>query len=156
MKLVARTAGFAALLTLGACQPDQGPLMKPGQDCLRCHGGSAVENESSDEGSADERSGDARTWEAAGTIYADPQAAASAGVKDAEILIVDSTGRALTLHSNSVGNFYTAETLHPPLTVQAQRNGVRMAMNMPAPDGACNRCHRQPPEDGAPGRLFVP
>lgn len=127
-------------LAFVGCQPEESPVMMPGHDCVSCHDGT----------------GEAPRWSVAGTLYGDPHANASDGVDGAEVLVTDSAGRALTLRSNSAGNFYTAEDLKPPFTVEVQRNGRRMAMSMPAPSGSCNSCHGNPPRDDAPGRLFAP
>ena len=63
--------------------------MKPGTDCLECHGG-----------------GDARTWTVAGTW-----------TRGAGVTIADAAGKSFTLRGNAAGNFYTAESLTFPLTV---------------------------------------
>lgn len=139
-----RSLSVAVLLALSttACVPDEGPSMRPGEDCLSCHDG--------DRGPK---------WSVAGTVFGDPQAAATGGVLAAQVLITDATGRNLTLTTNEVGNFYTAEELTFPIRVEVQKDGKRMAMSDSPPVGSCNYCHSpQPPEgeDDVPGRLFVP
>ncbi len=139
------------------------PTMNPGLDCLSCHSATATLTCPVPPCRASYR-----PWTVAGTVYGDPNADAEAGVPNVEILVVDSAGKALTLVSNEVGNFYTAEPLTFPLTsVQVQNERHRMIMNLqPAtvvlqgaagvPIGSCNLCHSQPAGFGAPGRLFVP
>ena len=130
---------LAALLLAAACgMPDQSPLMQPGQDCFQCHGQTA------------------QTWSAAGTVFGAAESATSAGVAGTKIYLTDADGRAFTLTSNPSGNFYTAEALKFPLHAEAEVNGVRMAMSTPVTSGSCNSCHTQPPQNDAPGRLFVP
>ncbi len=132
--------------------------MNPGENCLQCHveGGSASFH----------------AFSVSGTVFDSPDALPDAGVQGVEILVTDSTGRALTLISNGVGNFYTAEPLVPPIQVQAQWGPTRMAMNQTPPSGQsghpparapCNYCHQYPGVNpiGAgyqapPGRIFVP
>ncbi len=90
-------AAAAALLLASACIPNEGPMMAPFQDCLRCHSSR----------------GDARTWTAAGTWY-----------KGSHITLVDSVGKTVSLTGNDAGNFYTAESLAFPVT--AYVNGKMM------------------------------
>jgi mono/diheme cytochrome c family protein len=141
-----------ALAALIACDQIDGlngtAAMRPGDDCLQCH-------QSNGEGAF-------HRFSVAGTIFPTSTSATGDGLSEAEILIIDSTGRQLTLRSNGVGNFYTAETLRPPLTISAQRGRQRMSMLETAPTGACNSCHQIPGPQLAPGfaappgRIFVP
>jgi len=119
------------------------PTMDPGQDCLLCH---VANGQASD-----------RIWTASGTIYAgSPLAPTAPGLFNAEILILDSANRALTLRSNGAGNFYTAEPLTYPIHVSAQIGGQRFQMQESPPEGvSCNRCHALD-ATGAPVQPFVP
>jgi len=142
-----RFMSLLAGITLAACTPENGPLMRPGDDCLRCHGGSSG-------GGAEHR---ATPWSFAGTVYADASAAANAGIEGVDIQVNDANGFAFTVHSNLVGNFYSAESVAFPMTVCVSRNGARpTCMEAAAPHGACNLCHAVPPLDGAEGRIFAP
>jgi hypothetical protein len=104
-----------ALLALGSCSPDEGPLMAPGQDCLACHHG-----------------GEARRWTVAGTW-----------TRGARVTVTDAGGRSVTLRGNKVGNFYTAEPLTPPFSVSV--DGATMPADAlktgPLRYGGCNLCH---------------
>ncbi len=113
--------------------------MRPGSDCLHCHGG-----------------GRAQTWSMAGTLFGNPDATTGAGLEGASVLVTDADGRTLTLHTNAAGNFYTAESLTFPVRVEVQKDGIGVAMNQAAPHGDCNGCHGDPPANDAPGRLFLP
>jgi hypothetical protein len=112
-----RAVAAAALITLAACVPNEGPSMRPFEDCLECHDGSS-----------------ARGWSVAGTWS-----------KGAQIVIVDRTGKSVTLHGNDVGNFYTAESLSFPLSVSvdgtpmAKNHGTGAAISLTY--GGCNVCH---------------
>jgi hypothetical protein len=124
-------AALALLLSAG-CIPEEGPMMAPGEDCMRCHGGGEGEG--------------ARAWTVAGTVYpSETTEDPDAGVRGATISISDANGKSFDLRSNDAGNFYTAESLAFPIAVAV--NGEWM--EPPPPDGRCNRCHRL----GVEGRL---
>jgi hypothetical protein len=140
MKIVTLIASAATLaFGLVACVPNDGPSMLPGEDCLSCHNGTR-----------------AGAWTVAGTVYSDPNAPTYAGEEGAQVIVTGADGKVLTLTSNSVGNFYTAEAIAKPFTVVIQRGSFKMVMTAPPTTGACSACHTVPPTDGAPGRLFVP
>lgn len=130
---------FLLPLLAGCGIPENSPMMRPGEDCLTCHGS------------------DARLhWYAAGTVYLDPQASAGEGVQGAEVAVTDANGRKIGLTTNGAGNFYTAETLVFPATVQVRRGGNVNEMPVQAPEGGCNSCHSEPPSGGAKGRIYAP
>ncbi|BDG10004.1 hypothetical protein [Anaeromyxobacter paludicola] len=137
-----------ALAALAACTPENGPTMRPGEDCLRCHGGSPASG-----GGEEER---ATPWSLAGTVYAAPGADASAGIEGAAVQVTDANGFAFTLTSNLVGNFYSAETVAFPIRVCVARGGAVRCMESPSPHGACNACHALPPQGNAEGRIAAP
>ena len=135
-----RAVAFLWLSVLGGCSvPENSPMMRPGEDCLTCHGPGA-----------------SRHWYAAGTVYAEPQAAAGDGVQGAEVVITDGNGRRIRLTTNGAGNFYTAETLVFPATiVEVRRGGKVNQMPTQPPEGGCNSCHTGAP-DGTAGRIYAP
>lgn len=100
---------LASLLTAACASPELGPLMAAGQDCLGCHDGNT-----------------ARRWSVAGTWK-----------PGARVTVTDSAGLTFTLHGNKVGNFYSAERLVFPITVDVDGK----AMPALATYGGCNRCH---------------
>lgn len=120
-------AALAVLLVVGAaCAPESGPLMAPGEDCLGCHDGGA-----------------ATRWTVAGTFPG----------RGRRVWITDASGKSLSLHTNKVGNFYTAEPLTFPLRVGV--DGA--AMPDPVTYGGCNRCHGAGRDLGLPtGPLMSP
>jgi hypothetical protein len=128
-------------LAVAGCVPEEGPLMRPGEDCMRCHG--ANEDE-------------AKTWSIAGTVYDAPDADAQAGLLGAHIQITDASGWSFRLRSNLSGNFYSAESVAFPLQVCAEKGGATHCMEDPVQSGACNACHTVPPTGEAPGRIAVP
>jgi hypothetical protein len=141
---------IAAALAAAACGvPDHGPLMRPGENCLECHGGSALAGEPL---TVPDRE-DARRWTIAGTVYPTLEAAPDEGVEGARVHVRDAGGRAFTLETNSAGNFYTAEPVRFPLRVAIEHAGQLFEMPIDVPYGGCNACHRLPPRQSAPGRL---
>jgi hypothetical protein len=99
--------------------------MDPGEDCLSCHGGQTV----------------FRRWTVAGTLYPEPYVPGSAGIEGAHVQLTDANGRTITLLTNRVGNFYTAEALAFPVRVCATRGGATSCMEEPLTSGSCNVCH---------------
>ncbi|MGC4119749.1 MAG: hypothetical protein QM765_35285 [Myxococcales bacterium] len=131
---------FALLATttwLAACQPEHSPVMRPGDNCQRCHSDT----------------GNARRWTLAGTVYQFPRDAADQGTQGVRVTITDSAGRRITLASNGAGNFYSAEGLVPPFAAQVEYAGRTSTMLQPQA-GTCNGCHTLPPQSGAPGRIY--
>lgn len=153
-KLVSATS--LALVSLLACSDGDGgdaplvdrtktgPLMRSGENCLSCHraGGQAQR----------------RPWTAAGTVFRSAESPLDDGVEGATIEITDAAGKKVTLVSNAVGNFYTAEPLTKPLMMAIEYEGRRQEMPIPLDaDGACNACHSHPDAiGGAKGRIRIP
>ena len=135
-----------AMVVVAACTPENGPLMRPGEDCLRCHGGSAG-------GTGGLPVEQATPWSFAGTVYPAVDASAGAGIEGASIQVTDAAGATLAVHSNLAGNFYSAERVAFPLRVCVSRSGAVQCMLTPAPHGACNFCHALPPVAGTLGRI---
>ncbi len=117
---------LAAAAVLLACVPGNGPLMRPGSDCLSCHDGSR-----------------APRWTVAGTWQRQGD----------QIAIQDSNGKKFTLSANQAANFYTAEPLAFPLQISV--NGAPMPGGLSADQGgSCNRCHFN--GGAPPGPLMLP
>ena len=118
------------LFTVAACGEEEeeegSATMRPGDDCLACHG-----------------------FGAAGTVYASTSALAGDGISGVTVRITDGIGRVVTRTSNSAGNFYTSQSLVPPLLVAVTSGGTTRTM-ADAPSGACNACH------GSGFRVHVP
>jgi hypothetical protein len=144
---------LAAALSLGACVPGNGPLMRPGEDCIRCHGGEVVPNTPADAGFEPRH---ARTWTIAGTLYDTLDADPNSGILGASVDITDANGWSFQLRSNLAGNFYSAESVAFPLQVCVEYGGNRTCQQSPVAYGSCNACHTVPPTNGAQGRITVP
>ncbi|WP_437917321.1 hypothetical protein WME73_25120 [Sorangium sp. So ce302] len=144
--------GCVLLLCLSACggdaeepaavwQTTPGPLMRPGDNCLRCH--NPVANT-------------APPWSAAGTVYDAPDADRNDGVAGVTVIVSDAGGKSVALVTNEAGNFHTAEALVNPLRIRLEYEGRSIEMSIEAPAGSCNACHADPPVGGAPGRIVRP
>ena len=145
-----RIIALIALVGVVGCVPENGPLMRPGENCLRCHGGS----EGGPEGGEED---DAKPWSLAGTVYATIDARPNEGVEGAQVQVTDARGFSFQLETNQAGNFYSAEAVTFPLRVCVERHGQLNCMDGPAPHGACNFCHA--PGSGAvgdPRRIAAP
>jgi hypothetical protein len=135
-----------AVLVATGCAPSDGPTMRPGENCLQCHGGVP---------SGGQHGSSAKAWSFAGTVYQAVDAPAGGGVEGATVDVTDAGGQSISVRSNLVGNFYSAESMTPPLQACVEFNGVSRCMIEPAPHGACNYCHALAPLGGAPGRIVV-
>ena len=138
MKILAVLAviGLVSGLACGGHDDDDknNALMAPGQNCRSCHGSFTV----------------------AGTVFGSATADTGSGLAGITVIITDANQVDTTLTTNAAGNFFTQNALALPLKKAAVvRNGQRTEMNG-VPEGACNRCHTQPPVAGAGGRIFAP
>ena len=139
MKHVAAAGAVLLLLApLAACQPEHSPIMRPGENCLRCHDGTV-----------------ARSWALAGTVFSSATATTDQGVEGVSVNVTAANGTQLPLVTNSAGNFYTAESLVEPFAIEVEHGGKTLSMAVPR-IGACNSCHTDPPVNGAPGRIYTP
>jgi len=174
----------AAVAMLGpeATGVDPGPLHRPGQPCLVCHGG---------EGPA------SATFVTAGTVYVNPYTAGTtvyAPQFPGSVHLVDATGSAFSASTNEVGNFYVApDEWSPmfPLGGLSQDSGIPASGCISALSGAtayageigvagtadggcapvptpmtttidrggafasCAYCHFDPPGPSSPGHVYV-
>jgi hypothetical protein len=156
---VTRASWMAVAAALLACVPEEGPLMRPGEDCVRCHRGNAgalgpTAGRAAARGDGEDDD-DGPPWTAAGTLYASATGPAS-GVEGGHVTLTDASGRTIRLRTNQAGNFYTAESLAFPVRATVEVNGATVAMLAPVTYGGCNACHGLPAAGDAPGRLAGP
>jgi len=109
------------------------PTMLPGAACMTCHS----------------------AFTAAGTVFSTPTSDCSLGASGVRVEILDSTGRtAITMVTNSSGNFYTQERLPSPYRARVTAtDGTSQTMTIMQTNGSCAHCHRLPPTSAAPGRI---
>jgi hypothetical protein len=146
-----RVVVAVAALLAASCTPDEGPLMRPGENCLECHGGAALPDEPPTVADRD----DARRWTIAGTVFPSVNAGEGEGVRGAKVHVRDANGRTFTLSTNRAGNFYTSEPVRFPLSVSVEHGGIHHAMDDEVQYGGCNACHRLPPRQEAEGRISI-
>lgn len=118
---------LAALALAAGCGEEEGEggpcggsdaTMRPGENCLACHG----------------------NFRAAGTVYASVSAGPCEGIPGATVRITDSQPTVVTRTTNSAGNFFVTQALVPPLQIVVTAGGQTVQMAS-APSGACNSCH---------------
>jgi hypothetical protein len=101
----------------------EGGSMLPGANCLSCHTG-----------------GEQGKFTVAGTVFTDGNG--SARSSGAVVTITDASGHSINLTTNSVGNFYTSQSVTFPITATVEQGGFTSAMGTEVSSGACNSCHQ--------------
>jgi hypothetical protein len=117
-----------------------GPLHRPGQPCLTCHG---------------EAGPSSHQFVMAGTVFAvkgesDPAA-------EAQVVIEDVTGSFFAATTNAAGNFYIPVgewSPTTPLTVQVPKAGLQM-MSLIGRAGSCADCHTLTSGPTSPGPVYL-
>ncbi|HEX3598376.1 MAG TPA: hypothetical protein VHU80_24880 [Polyangiaceae bacterium] len=118
-----------------------GPLHRPGQPCLACHGG---------EGPAD------GAFALAGTVY---QASNDAKpLHDATVRLIDSVGAEYAVVSNCAGNFWaSADNFRPAWPVWTKIEYGSESVEMTSAmfrEGSCGECHADPATPRSVGHLY--
>jgi hypothetical protein len=118
-----------------------GPLHRPGQPCLACHGG---------DGPADTE------FALAGTVY--QRIDGKVPLHDATMRFIDSAGAEYGVVSNCVGNFWaSADNFRPVWPVwtklEYEGNSVEMTSAM-FREGSCGECHADPASPSRVGHLY--
>jgi hypothetical protein len=119
-----------------------GPLHRPGQPCLVCHG---------EEGPASQK------FVMAGTVYATQgQGAPADGV---QVLIEDVNGSFFAVTTNQVGNFYISTAQWSPTwpaQVQISKGmSMQQMLTHIGRDGSCADCHTQTPGPTSAGPVYL-
>ena len=118
-------AALLLVLAAAACVPEHGPTMRPGEDCISCHGG----------GTGAEP---AKAWTLAGTVYPALDAEPEAGLEGAQVEVTDANEVSFTLRTNLSGNFYSSEALAFPLKrLCIAYGGDERCMTQAAQNGSC-------------------
>jgi hypothetical protein len=136
----------ALCVLLFACIPDEGPAMRPGQNCMACHSATPEGSGGLPDGEHGHQA--SPYWSVAGTVFYANKT--TAGFEGAEIQVTDANGWSFSLRSNEAGNFYSAESLTFPLHVCISANGTVSCQQSTLTSGACNSCHSATGSVGTP------
>jgi hypothetical protein len=116
--------------------------MHPGGTCVACHA-----------------TGEGPRFDVAGTVYAtahEPTDCNGSNVA-VTVIIIDATGRELSLQPNTVGNFNLRRSgLSMPYKARVERAGLMREMVSMQTSGDCNSCHTEAGTNKAPGRIMIP
>jgi hypothetical protein len=155
---------WAAVLALSACadpvhshqvdalggeQPGvpEGPLHRPGQPCVTCHG---------DYGPADSE------FSFAGTVYQD--AVGTQPLPDVRVTLIDSSGKTHETGTNCAGNFFVIKSDYQPVypvwttIFFGTQGGQPIPKEMSSPiyrEGSCATCHSDPASADATGHVYL-
>lgn len=133
-----------AVKALGSEDPNvaPGPLHRPGQPCVTCHGGSGPASQQ---------------FSIGGTVYASQGQSAPAA--NAMVSIEDITGTTTTVQTNDVGNFYiTVQQWQPsyPLLPRVTLGQTTQTMSTHVGrDGSCADCHAKQPGPTSIGPIYI-
>ena len=120
----------------------QGPLHRPGQPCLACHGG---------------RGPAQAQFSMAGTVFNDP--VKTTGQSGVTVTLTDSDMKVFAPVTNAAGNFLVHAdeyTPHYPVHVSLSINQTTQAMTSHVGrDGSCASCHHDPVGTESPGHVYI-
>ena len=125
----------------------EGPLHRPGQPCVTCHG---------EYGPADSE------FVFAGTVYQD--AMETKPLPDAKVSLVDANGKTYETGTNCAGNFFVNKTDYEPLfpvwttVFFGMQGGQPIPKEMSSPiyrEGSCATCHADPAGNDAAGHVYL-
>jgi hypothetical protein len=155
---VRATLAIAFVLVAAACDPvhdnavnalggeapgvPPGPMHRPGQPCLLCHGG---------------QGSDPPAFSMAGTVFAG--SGATSPQVGAVVTLQDAAGTVATATTNAAGNFYlTPSQFSPkfPVHVTSVASGsasVTMHSHIGG-NGSCAGCHADPSGPDSPGHVY--
>ena len=132
-----------AVAALGPEAPGvpKGPLHRPGQPCVLCHG----------------PQGSATTFLLAGTVYI--SADSRMPIENVTVNVTDSASHKATATSNCAGNFFVTPagfTPDAPLWVTLGQGDVFRQMDTAIyREGSCAACHHDPKGPAAVGHVFL-
>jgi hypothetical protein len=125
----------------------KGPLHRPGQPCLVCHGGWGPASP---------------VFSLAGTVYQNE--GGTTPIADALVKLIDSKGRVHQAVTNCAGNFFVMQADFDPAfpvwakVVFGQLGGKPFEKPMGSPiyrEGSCGKCHSDPRGPTSPGHVYV-
>lgn len=120
---------------------EPGPLHRPGQPCLVCHGGKGPGQ---------------LELSVAGTVY--KYAEGKEPLANAIVRFMDAAGRSTFTGTNCAGNFFVQKAdFDPkfPLWTRLELGGLVVEMSTPVfADGSCARCHADPLGEQSAGHVY--
>jgi hypothetical protein len=120
----------------------RGPLHRPGQPCLTCHGGLGPAS---------------HQFSVGGTVYA--VRSESPPAVGAQVQVEDINGSVYTATTNAAGNFYVpSDTWQPTYPTQMQVSLAGLSQQMATHvgrNGSCAGCHTSPQGPTSPGAVYV-
>jgi mono/diheme cytochrome c family protein len=125
----------------------KGPLHRPGQPCVTCHGEYGPANSEFSFG---------------GTVYQD--LVNTIPLPDAKVTLVDSNGKTYETGTNCAGNFFVLKTDYNPLfpvwttVFFGTMEGKPIPKDMSSPifrEGSCAACHGDPAGTDAAGHVYL-
>ena len=118
-----------------------GPLHRPGQPCLTCHGGKGPGHVE---------------FSIAGTLY--KYADTAEPLANAIVRLQDHSGLRTFTGTNCAGNFFVQKTdfaLAFPVWTRIEFGGSTLDMSTPIfAEGSCAHCHFDPPGESSVGRVY--
>jgi hypothetical protein len=123
-----------------------GPLHRPGQPCVLCHGGDGP-------GGA--------VFSFAGTVYQDPMN--TKPLSDAIVRLIDSNGKKHDAATNCAGNFFVMRSDYAPSfpvwtkVIFGKQGADPVSVNMGSAiyrEGSCAACHGDPASTEETGHVF--
>lgn len=122
---------------------EEGPLHRPGQPCLVCHG---------------ERGPGEPVFSVGGTVFMAWDS--NTGANGAVVKVTDARGNAKELTANEAGNFWATKREYDPvypLRVEVTFDGEVEPMDtLIRKDGGCGTCHRLGGDRSHVTRIYVP
>ena len=122
----------------------KGPLHRPGQPCLACHGGSGPAS---------------AQFSVGGTVYLTQGGGAPA--PGTQVMIEDIDGQVWTVTANAAGNFFVTVSdfaPHYPTQMQVTSSDGSVSQQMlthVGRDGSCADCHTPTAEPTSPGPVYL-
>lgn len=134
----------AQVAALGGDTPGgPGPLHRPGQPCLTCHGGQGPAS---------------RVFSIAGTVYlVKGQDAPAVG---ALLVVEDASPVQFGIPTNRAGNFFVAaDDWQPAFPIQPEQvqlgSVVQQMLTHVGRSGSCADCHKKPLSSTSPGPVYI-
>jgi hypothetical protein len=119
-----------------------GPLHRPGQPCLVCHGGLGPAHQ---------------TFSVAGTVYAIQ--GETVPLDTAIVDLTDSEDAGIGIETNAAGNFYVTRSIYDPYWPMHAKVSLGSSQSTMLThvgrNGSCAGCHIEPAGPSSPGSVYL-